>query len=132
MPTLNNKYIYADWASGRLYSLSVPDRSKPLMGATVTRMTPNFSPPISVEFSPASFAEDSRGEIYVMNWSSPQIFKIVEDSPMRSSSAYAQANGVDVSESSWFANREATTSLAAEEGEEEIDAIEDEDSQDTD
>jgi hypothetical protein len=75
VPELIGKYIYCDFETRNFYLLHIPDRNQPYTGVTSTRLllepTPN-----NQAFKPASFAEDNNGEIYILDWLSPDIYRI--------------------------------------------------------
>jgi len=65
IPGLNGTYIYSDFGSGPIWGIANPAGSNPVNSEL-----------ISASFFISSFAEDNEGEIYVLNFSNGQIFKI--------------------------------------------------------
>jgi len=65
IPSLNGTYIYSDFGSGPIWGISDPTTANPINAELLT-----------TTFFISSFAEDDEGEIYILNFSNGQIFKI--------------------------------------------------------
>ncbi len=65
IPALSGTYVYSDFGSGPIWGLSQPATANP-----------ENSVLISANFFISSFAEDNNGELYVLNFSNGQIFRI--------------------------------------------------------
>lgn len=65
IPALNGTYLYTDFGSGPIWGLSDPSGANP-----------TNSELISAPFFISSFAQDNNGELYVLNFSNGQIFRI--------------------------------------------------------
>jgi glucose/arabinose dehydrogenase len=78
MPWLQGVYFFADYGFGRVYTMRYD-------GSTITEFTERtaeLDPPGPVELnSISSFGVDARGEIYLVDYSSGEIFQIVPQLP---------------------------------------------------
>ncbi len=65
IPSLNGTYIYSDYGSGPIWGITDPAGANPVNTELVT-----------ANFFISSFAEDNNGELYALNFSNGQIFRI--------------------------------------------------------
>lgn len=75
VPIMAQRFIYSDFETRHVYLLNIPNRDRPFENATSTRLWLDPTPD-NAFFKIAAFAEDLEGEIYVLNWQTPEIYRI--------------------------------------------------------
>ena len=74
IPELQGTFFYADWCSGRIWSFVNASGSVTDSVERTAELDPPGSPAIS---SPASFGLDAKGEIYILDHTDGEVYKIV-------------------------------------------------------
>jgi glucose/arabinose dehydrogenase len=67
LPALNGKYIYGDYTSGKIWALA-SNGKKAIQNELIANVTPG---------SLSSFGEDSKSNLYILNYSDGKIYKLI-------------------------------------------------------
>lgn len=80
IPDLRGTYFYADYCSGRIWSFRYNGTT---MTDSTNRTTELGGAGVKIS-NPSSFGEDSRGELYILDHSDGEIYRIVPAEPVQS------------------------------------------------
>ncbi len=92
IPSLRGTYFFADYCSGDIYTLVRDGQSN-----TVTNVRTQLDPPGTATIdNVTSFAEDARGELYILDQTGGQIFRVVSTDPITDCNTNGREDACDI------------------------------------